>query len=188
MITDIPNQPLRITRGQDVTIEVRVRVADVTIRVTADAAAGATSVSIDRDHAALADGDMLILGEHVVIEVNATCAAGATSLTTTALPGPLKPGDLLQLLADMTSATVEVEVLTNADDATPVKTLSGASITIPTQSSTANRGKVQATLLAADTASLGDGPLYFAVWRRNSGSSRPQADGTFEIVPRGFVA
>jgi hypothetical protein len=104
-----------------------------------------------------------------------------------ALPGPLKQGDVLQKLADLTGATMEMEVLTKRGDATPVISLTGGDVTLPTQSTTANRGRVQFALLAADTTSLDAGAYYWAAWRRNSGSSRPAAEGTFELSEKGFV-
>lgn len=191
ILQTIPNEPIVIAKGQDVTIEKRIR-AEGSIKLTSDAAAAATSISIDRDHIAFTAGDMLIYSDTVVITVDTGgCAAGATTMPVTALPGPLKTGDQLQKLADLTGYTEVLEVLTDAGDATPLISLAGADVTIPSQASAANRGRVLFTLLKADTVDtgvdVGPGSFYYAVWKRDSGSQRPQVEGTFEVKERGFL-
>lgn len=189
MITiDLPAQNFRIAKGQDWPLEITVFGPEKEIKLAGDAIAGATTLVVEADHPALADGDMFQFGEHVVVEVSGAVAAGATSVTVEALDGPLQRGEKGLLLRDLTSATIEFEALANSGDATPAISKTGGDIVLLTQSARATRGHVQVNGLAADTSSLEAGPLTWHLWRRNSGTSRPIARGTLTIEEQGFLS
>lgn len=185
------SQKVPIAKGQDWTIEFRVRAGDghgnpIRVRLTADAASGATSLTIDGKHPALASSDELLFGEDFVVALSGACAAGVQTLSVTAIAGPLRSGDVLEKLQDLTGYTIQMEVLSRAGDATPLIASSDVTVTLATQTA-ADRGKVQVAGLAATTASLDAGSYYAALWRRNAATARPLAEVDFELSEEGFL-
>jgi len=183
LITTIPNEPIRVAKGQDATIRRRVRAIEWA-QLTADAASGATTLNVKPLAYALASGAKLLFGENYVITLSAAADAGDVALTVTAIDGPLKTGDYGQMVRDLTGYTIVIEVLSNRGDATPVITLSGADVTLATQTGV-DRGIVDLALVAADTASLDAGVYFWSMWKTDAGTTRPLAEGEFEIVEMG---
>lgn len=184
-MSDIPQFKLTIPKGSDKTVRVRVTTGDYA-EVGANAAAGATSITVKRLPQALSSGDKLLWGENVVITLSANAAAGATSISVDAIPGPLYMGERLEKLRDLTGGTFEMEVLTNAADATPVIAASAITATLATQSGS-DRGIVDLAFADDDTDAITVGDYYGVIWRRDSGAERPIAEGTVSIVPKGFL-
>jgi hypothetical protein len=183
-VNETPVTCVRIAKTQDVTVQIRVR-SHEWAQLTAAAIAGATALSVRPLEYALASGAKLLFGGNVVT-LSASAAAGDVSLAVTAISGPLKAGDEGQLLRDLTGYSIEMEVLSNRGDATPIISLSGSAVTLATQSGV-DRGKVDIALVAANTTNVAAGMYYWAAWRRNSGSTRPLAEGDFELVEKGFL-
>jgi hypothetical protein len=186
-------QKVRLAKSQDQIIELRVlagagREDDlISARLTADALTGATSLVVLPLSDALASGDKLLFGENTVVTLTGAAAAGVTSLAVSALAGPLRSGDVGRKLQDLTGYTIEAEILTRRGDATPLISLTGADITLATQTGD-DRGKVQIGVVAADTTSLTAGNYYGAAWRRNAGTSRPLVEFEVELVEAGFLS
>jgi len=184
---------VEITKGQDWTIEARIFTASgrgpddlVKVRLTAAAAASATALTVVPLDDALASGDKLLFGENTIVTLSNAAAAGVTTVPVNAIPGPLSAGDVGKKLQDLTSYTIAMEILENRADATPVISKTGASITLATQTGD-DRGKVQATGVAADTTSLAVGRFFGAFWRTNAGTSRPLAEFDVSLIARGFL-
>ena len=183
---------IEIAKGQDGTFELVVFSSNgqgkpVQVVLTADAAIGATSLSVRGDHPDIADDDVLLFGDNVRVQTSAATVAGDTSLAVDATAGPLKAGDIGRKLQVLTGYTIQGEVLTRRGDATPLITWSGADVTIPTQTVVGNTGRVQIAFLAADTSSLSPGSYYGAIWKRDSGTSRPLWEGVVRITEAGFL-
>lgn len=183
LLTAIPNQRIRVAKGQDLTIEFRIR-SHEWVQLTADAAGGATSLSVKPLAYALASGAKLLFGQNYVVTLSSAADAGDVTVVVTATDGPLKAGDYGQMLRDLTGYTIAMEVLANRGDALPVITLSGGDVTLATQSSIL-RGVVDVALAAADTIDLNKGEYYFSLWKTDSGTKRPLSEGDFEIVEMG---
>lgn len=187
----MPNEPIVIAKGRDGTIEISVFASDgygkpVQVVLTADAAASATSLSVRADHPSIADDDVFLFGENIIVQASAATTYGDTSFAVDAIAGPLKAGMIGRKLQVLTGYTIEAEVLTRRDDASPVISFPSGDITIPTQSTITNTGRLQIALVAADTSSLETGSYYGVVWKRDSGTSRPLWSGTVKIEDEGF--
>lgn len=183
---------IELTKGQDATLRLIIRQGDGhgephKVRLTENAATSATTLTIDRDHVALSQDDVLLFGENVRVTVGSGgCAAGAVSLPVSAIAGPLYKGDELYLLQDLTAFTVAMELLSAGGDETPVLTKETCDVDVPTQSG-ADFGAVDITIDAADTADLTEEAYVAAVWRRNSGSARPLGRYDVRLAESGFL-
>lgn len=181
----LPPQTVEIAKAQDWTLQFRV-LAPEKVTLDAPALASAIALTIKPLETALSNGDKLLFGKNTVVTLGAAAAAGVTSLTVSAIAGPLQQGDVGQKIRDLTGYTIEMEVLENAGDATPLISLTGADITLHTQTAE-ERGLVDVAGVAADTSSLTPGDYAWALWRRNSGTTRPLATGTFKLYEAGFL-
>jgi hypothetical protein len=192
---------IEVAIGQDFTIEHRIRAGDghgkpIKVTLTANALAGATSLSIKPDHPALASGDKLLLGEDAIVTLSGACAAGVSTLAVTATDSPFQQGDELVKIQDLTGYSIKLEVLTRRGDATPYIADTSFTVTLATQSGS-DRGKCQSACLAAVTTALqaaavalgqsAAGSYYAALWRRDSGSTRPLDEFTLKLVEAGFL-
>lgn len=182
---------IEVKKGSDFAVEYRIRAGDghgkpIRVTVAADAAVGATSLTVNPDHPALANGDKLLFGEDVVVTLSAACDAGDTSMDVTATTCAFDRGAQLDKLVDLTGYTIKAVVLQKRGDlaASAVIADTAFTVTLATQSGV-DRGKVTISALAAATASKDAGSYYGALWRRNSGSTRPLAEFDFKLVEAG---
>lgn len=168
-----------LAKGEDRLLAFRVSTGD-TVQLSDAAAAAATSLSIKANKTALSSGDKLLFSDNVVLTLSGSVAAGAVTASVSALPGPLARGDVGKLIQDITGFTLQFEVLTRAGDATP---LIAKNATI----SDATGGVCRVQIDADDSDDLDPGSYYWALWRRDSGDSRPIAEGTLALREGGFL-
>ncbi len=160
----------------------------VQVVLTADAAASAATLTIKPDHPDLADNDVLLFGENIRIQVDGACLAGDISLAIDpAAVGPLKAGDIGKKLQDLTGYTIAGEVLAKRGDATAIIEFPSGDVTIPTQSTVANRGQLQVAYVAVDTSSENPGSYYGTIWKTDPGTTRPLWEGVVRVTEAGFL-
>lgn len=185
---------LEIPKGQDFTFELRVFAGNgegdkpERVQLNASAAAGATSLVIKPLEYALSSGDKLLFGKTTIITLTAGAAAGVEALAVSAIPGTLHSGEFGHKVQDLTGYTIEMEVLNERGEATPVISLTGADITIPSQAGD-SRGIVNVSFAAVDTspAAVLAKHYYGVVWRRNAGAQRRLKELDISIVEAGFL-
>lgn len=183
------NQPLKgeeaIAIGQDASIVFRV-LAPEKVELASNAAAAATSLSVKPLRDALSSGDKLLFGENTVVTLSAGASAGAITVAVDAIPGTLQSGEKGQKIRDLTSVTLEFEVVENGGDATPVIANGDVTITPATQTGV-DRGKVTVFIADTVTATLEAKSYLYSLWNRTANNYRPVAYGTFEARELGFL-
>ncbi len=60
-------------------------------------------------------------------------------------------------------------------------------MTIPTQSTVANRGRLQVAYVAVDTSSENPGSYYGTIWKTDPGTTRPLWEGVVRVTEAGFL-
>lgn len=131
---------------------------------------------------------MLQVGDGLVVTVDtAGAAVGATSIPVTATPGPIKGGEVLRKLSDLTGYTIEMRIMDSASDVETIIPVANLPVTVPDQSTIANRGVFNVAVEAADTSGLTGGPFFGAAWRVDASNKRSLWTGQVNIVNEGGV-
>ena len=184
------SEVIRVARAQDATVAAVIYTGwddgePVQVRLASSALAAATVLNVERLRYALAAGDMLMFGGHLVATVaSGGPAVGATPIPVTSLPGPIKAGEYGRKLQDLTGYTVAMEILSDAGDEDADLVAAGV---LQTQADTTGRGRVQFALQAEDTEARSAKRYAATVWRTNSGSKRPMWEGAVEFRNAGFT-
>lgn len=181
---------IEVAKGQDWAVEYRIRAGDghgkpITVTLDADASEGDSSLTIKPDHPSLSDGDVLLFGEDTLVVLADDCAAGEKTLTVAATPCSFDRGNELAKLVDLTGYAIKAVVLSKlGSSGTEIIAADDIDVTIPAQTGE-NYGKVVISGVAADTAEQRAGSYPGALWRTDSGETRPLDGGdgfTFKLL------